>query len=302
MPQEEHYHETTRFRCLEYLHRQSDSLYLTMCGMEHCTPGKAYGPASRSGYHLHVILTGEGTMEVNGQHMILHSGQLFLEKPGEVTHYYAHRDNPWTYCWVTFSGTKAEYYMRQAGFADGVNVLNSYVDTNEFYDLANQLLTKPELNLANDLRRQGLLYQFISLAVESHNRSSNGHRNAEYSPDSYVDHALDFIRNNYASIKVADISNYIGINRSYFTNIFKQRVGISPREYLISIKLRESAQLLISSELPVQDISRRVGYDNPLTFSKMFKRAYGVSPKHYRSQPEEERRSLQAPALPQAGR
>lgn len=296
MSLDEHYHETTQYRCLEYLHRQCDTLYLTMCGLERCTPGKAYGPASRSDYHLHVVLAGEGTMEVNGQRSVLHSGQFFLEKPGEVTYYSANPDNPWTYCWVTFAGEKAGYYMRQAGFADGVNVLNSYVDTNEFYNLANQLLAKPELNLANDLRRHGLLCQFISLTMESHTRSSNGRRNTEYSPDSYVDHALDFIRNNYANIKVADISNYIGINRSYFTNIFKQRVGVSPREYLISIKLRESAQLLLSSELPVQDIARRMGYDNALTFSKMFKRAYGVSPKHYRMKSREEQRRLDTPA------
>lgn len=302
MSPEEHYHETTKYRCLEYLHRQSDALYLTMCGIEHCTPGKTYGPASRSGYHLHVVLTGKGTMEVNGQHTVLHSGQLFLEKPGELTHYYAHNDNPWTYCWVTFAGEKAEYYMRQAGFCDGINVRNCYVDTNEFYNLINQLLNKPELNLSNDLRRHGLLYQFIGLAVESHSRSSNGHRNTEYNPDSYVDHALDFIRNNYASIKVSDVSDYIGINRSYFTNIFRQRVGVSPQEYLIAIRLRESAQLLISSNLPVQDVSHLVGYSDPLTFSKMFKRAFGVSPKHYRTQPEEERRPPESLPLPDGRR
>lgn len=299
MSMDEHYHETTQYRCLEYLHRQCDTLYLTMCGLEHCTPGKAYGPASRSDYHLHVVLAGEGTIEVNGRRAMLHSGQIFLEKPGEITYYYAHAENPWTYCWVTFAGEKAGYYMKQAGFSEGINSLNSYVDTNEFYNLTNQLLNKPELNLANDLRRHGLLCQFIALAMESHNRSSTGHRNVEYSPESYVDHALDFIWNNYANIKVADISNYIGINRSYFTNIFKQRVGISPGKYLNCIKIRESAQLLASSNLPIQEIARRIGYDNPLTFSKMFKRAYGVSPKHYRMLPEEERKPLEDFALPE---
>lgn len=298
MSAEQYYFETKRYRCLDYFHRQCDTLYLTMCGMEHCVPGKSYGPASRNGYHLHVILAGEGSLEVNGRRTELHSGQIFLEKPGELTHYYAHMERPWAYCWVTFDGEKAGYYMEQAGFGEGVNVRNCYVNTNDFYNLANDLLSKPGLTLANDLRRLGLLNQFVGLAIESHRRSASGHRNTEYTPDSYVDYALDFIRSNYSSIKVTDISDYIGINRSYLTNIFKRRMGVSPQAYLIRLRMRKSAHLLTTTERSVQEIAREVGYDNPLTFSKMFKTTYGVSPKHYRTQPEADRIVLDGPDLP----
>lgn len=298
MGENQYYFETRKYRCLDYLHRQCDALYLTMCGMEHCVPGKSYGPASRSGYHLHVILAGEGSLEVNGRHTELHSGQIFLEKPGEITHYFAHKDRPWAYCWVTFDGEKAGYYMEQAGFGAGVNVRNCYVNINDFYNLANDLLSKPGLNLANDLRRLGLLHQFVGLAIESYSQSANGHRNTESSPESYVDYALDLIRSNYSNIKVTDISDYIGINRSYLTSIFKRRMGVSPQAYLIRLRLCKSAHLLTTTELSIQEIAQEVGYENPLTFSKMFKNAYGVSPKHYRTQPEEERIVLDEPDIP----
>lgn len=289
----EHYYETKKYRCLfEYEPSvKSEALWLVSCGVEYCLPGKSFGPIRRSGYHLHVVLSGEGALEVEGRSVRLHTGQIFLEKPGEITYYYPDEQNPWTYCWVTFDGTRAAYYVRQAGFDDGINSLNCYVDTYEFYKLANRMLEKPHLNLAGSLRRFGLLNQFIGLAVESWLRS--GGKRVAHTADNYIDHALDFIRRNYSTISVADISSYIGVDRSYFANLFKRHTGMSPKDYLLRVRMLNSMQLLRNTVLPVQDVAEYVGYENPLTFSKVFKKVLGVSPKYYRGMPDAER-----PALP----
>lgn len=293
------YLETQKYRCLmEHFYHQDDSFYLIMCGIEHCTTDKSYGPARRSGYHLHVVLSGEGYFESRGERTEVHAGQLFLEKPGEVTYYYPNKDNPWTYCWMTFDGCRACSYMEEAGFVDGINIRNSYVDINEFFNLTNQLLSKPDLTLSQAMQRLGLLHEYVGMAIESNLLSGNSQRITICSPDSYVDYALDYIHNNYSSIRVTDVSNYVGINRSYFSHLFKQRTGISPRDYLYRVRLRKSAQLLLSTQLPIQSVAEIVGYDNPLTFSKAFKNAYGVSPKYYRTQPEKERVVLDVPDVP----
>ena len=80
------------------------------------------------------------------------------------------------------------------------------------------------------------------------------------------------------------MARYVGVHRSYLTNIFKKKLGVSPQEYLMHARMKRSRMLLLDSNLPIQDISRAVGYDNPLTFSKVFKSFYGVSPKLYRQQ------------------
>lgn len=159
--------------------------------------------------------------------------------------------------------------------------------------MADSILAKPELTLHGNLWRLGLLCQFLSLAVESHShahaQSARRRRDAEHGKDTYVDHAIDFIRTSYPSIKVADISGYIGIDRSYFTNLFKARVGCAPCDFLLYTRMDKAAQLLLNTELAVQDIAEYVGYENPLTFSKTFKKAFGVSPKYYREQTDEGR-------------
>ena len=279
------FHETKRHRCLEYHQRQTEDLYLILCGEERCEPGNVFRTKGRAGYHLHVILSGKGVLNVEGREQKLHFGQMFVTKPNEETWYKPDEDDPWIYCWMAFDGKNARAYVESAGFKKGVNAQECYIETQEFYRLARRILDQPELTMANDLMRLGVLFEFLGLAIESNYKSTQVVRHHhEYAPDVYVNHALDFIRYNYASIKVNDVAKYIGINRSYLTNIFKKKMGVSPQEYLLQYRLSRGCKLLLETRLSIQEIAQKIGYENPLTFSKMFKSVYGVSPRNYRMQ------------------
>ena len=91
-----------------------------------------------------------------------------------------------------------------------------------------------------------------------------------------------YIKFNYSTIKVNDIANYIGINRSYLTTLFKKKLNVSPQQYLVTFRLQKAAELLKTTNMNITEIADAIGYESPLTFSKMFKQTYGVSPLHYR--------------------
>lgn len=74
----------------------------------------------------------------------------------------------------------------------------------------------------------------------------------------------------------------MGINRSYLSDIFKKKLGMPPQNYLVHYRMERGGELLRTTELPIQEVAKRSGYDNPLTFTKMFKKTYGVSPREYR--------------------
>lgn len=279
-------HVTNRYRCLDYSEKQTECIYLRSCGVEKCEAGKnLHFSAGRPWFHLHVILSGKGYFTVDGRTQNLHFGQMFLTRPEEACSYGPDPDDPWTYCWMSFDGERAGYYAESAGFKSGVSWQDCYVDYQEFNTLVQRILSRPELTLANDLMRLGSLLEFLSLAIESNYKSQQvvRHRH-EYAPDVYVNHALDYIRKNYDTIKVTDVARYIGINRSYLTNIFKKKMGVSPQEYLLQYRLDKGSKLLLETHLSIQEVAQRIGYDNPLTFSKMFKSVYGVSPRKYRMQ------------------
>lgn len=232
---------------------------------------------------------------VNGKSNRVHEGQFFLEKPNEKTYYYPNPSNPWAYCWIAFEGLRAAELAQSMGFTESVNVRNCHIEGHRFYRLISSMLDKPEISLSHQLRRQGLMFQCIGLAVESYQKSLNGKCVGTNSPRTYVDRAKDFAHTNFSSISVADISNHLGINRHYFARLFKEMVGISPGDYLRNVRMYESAQLLINTTMSIQDIATYVGYDSALSFSRAFKNAIGVSPKFYRDMPEFERECLGIP-------
>ena len=278
-----HYTKAKHYTVLKYRGIQPIGLYPTCFGVEQCAPGFSVGPRVRENYHLHVILSGKGSVRVRGKTYQLHGSQTFLIKPDEVSFYQADERDPWHYCWVSFNGASAKDYMDAAGFPDGVYARDCYVDANEFLMLAWKLLECGENTLQQELRRLSLTLEFIALMIDSGVRSSQPRRRDD-SPDIYVDHALDVIRRQYADIKISDIAKRIGINRSYLTSIFKSRTGLSPQEYLLRYRLNMACQLLLTTSQPIQEVARQIGYENPMTFSKMFKGAYGVSPSAYRAQ------------------
>lgn len=291
------YIESSRVRVLkEHFPPLSDDMSLIMCGIENCAPDKALRDGSRTGWHLHVVLSGEGMLEAGGFRRVLHAGQLFMLKPGERIAYQPTSENPWTYCWITFDGLRAASWAEQAGFGPGVYSLDCRVDTARFYRICDRIMAVPNLNAASAMRRLGLALEFLSLAVESESLNSD-HAGKKHMPlyrrSEYVQHALDYIKYNYASIAVSDISKYLGIDRSYFTAIFRQIQGITPNEYLLQVRMRQSSHMLLNLTMTIQDIGRFVGYEDSLTFSKAFKRFFGVSPKYYREMPPEARPDLE---------
>ncbi|MDE6971129.1 MAG: helix-turn-helix transcriptional regulator, partial [Eubacterium sp.] len=83
---------------------------------------------------------------------------------------------------------------------------------------------------------------------------------------------------------VEEIADNCGLNRSYFSKIFKEAIGRTPQAFLLNYRMTKAAELLKLTQLSVSDISKAVGYDNPLHFSRAYKNVYGVSPREWRNE------------------
>ncbi|MDO5417272.1 MAG: AraC family transcriptional regulator [Lachnospiraceae bacterium] len=279
------FYMSANYRVLDYEFRQTNDLYIICCGEEHFSSPRVIGPYTRTGYHLHIITSGSGYLSVNGETKKLTRGQLFLLRPNVETTYWADKDDPWSYYWIQFDGLTAAAFLEKAGFPPGTFVRDSILPPDDFVQYLEKILKTPELTHASELKRIGTLYSLMGVLIESyHTQCYSQKTHYDYSPKIYVAHAIDYIHHNYATATVSKLASYIGINRSYLASTFKRLVGISPQEYLLNFRMEESVRLLTEGEMPIKDIAASVGYDNPLTFSKIFKNRYGVSPQNYRKE------------------
>lgn len=102
-------------------------------------------------------------------------------------------------------------------------------------------------------------------------------------PHQGVQAAVGFMAEHYAEpITIGALANVANMSESNFYAAFKKCMGDSPIAYLNHYRLSVAAEKLTQTVQTVSEISYSVGIRDPLYFSKLFKKTYGMTPKEYR--------------------
>lgn len=83
-------------------------------------------------------------------------------------------------------------------------------------------------------------------------------------------------------ISVEKLASIACVSKSYLSRLFLKRLGMSPMRYLNRVRVEMSKKLLIDSKLSIGEIAVKVGYNDPLYFSRVFNKLIGLSPIEFR--------------------
>ncbi|KPC99726.1 Arabinose operon regulatory protein [Geobacillus sp. BCO2] len=99
-----------------------------------------------------------------------------------------------------------------------------------------------------------------------------------------VRRARQYIQKHFSQsdLTLESVAQFLHVSPVYLSRMIKQELGISFIHLLTKIRMEKAAELLLSTELPIHEISERVGYDTQHYFSTAFKKVMGVSPNQYR--------------------
>ena len=115
------------------------------------------------------------------------------------------------------------------------------------------------------------------------NQDKNQNKNAKSNEDEYVDFSVNYIKTHlHTQLRVKEIADIIGVSPTYLFCSFKNRIGISPKQYNSNLKLHTAEKYLTESELSITEIANSIGFQDVLTFSRFFSTKAGVSPTGYR--------------------
>lgn len=262
---------------------KSKPLIVSSCGM-YRLHNKAKLPTwwakGRVDYQLLYVASGKTHFYINGEDVEVTAGNMVLYLPRQVMHYeYFGEDKPEVY-WVHFTGGDVKNILRNYDIPMEHNVFHCGSSSTYAYifkEMINELQTcrvgYQEL-LEMYLRQIFLLVQrsrmeikptvnsYIQEEIESARRYFNEHYNEE--------------------INIEEYAQSRGMSVSWFLRNFKQILKKSPMQYLLSIRINNAASLLETTDYNVTEISTIVGYDNPLYFSRLFRKHKGISPTDYR--------------------
>lgn len=102
---------------------------------------------------------------------------------------------------------------------------------------------------------------------------------------SEVNKAIDYMHRHYMEeLSVKQLAEYVSMHENYFSVLFKRKTGDNLIAYLHKLRVEEAKRLLRSSQLSIQDIGHRVGFESDNYFIKIFKRITGKTPNVYRQE------------------
>ncbi|MFZ5966117.1 MAG: helix-turn-helix transcriptional regulator [Bacillota bacterium] len=142
-----------------------------------------------------------------------------------------------------------------------------------------ELKSKPDIIEAKDIEQmRKIAWDFGHEAIYLIGNYSSKNRYR------YIEEAKRYISNNYANsnLSLNEISEYIGINPSYFSDLFREITNESFSSYLNSIRVKKAKDFLKMTKLTIQDIGYKCGFNSAQNFNRVFKKYAQITPKQYR--------------------
>lgn len=240
---------------------------------ENLAPGATHGPVIRDVYIVECCTAGYGSVIINGKEFLVSPGDCYILLPGDTVMHTADKKDPRSGVWCALSGLEIGRYLALAG----IDSNNPYAPESAFEPVTNiieqLLLIKQKQDMGAELYRTSCIYNMISVLLDGVNNSDT---------DALINKTIGFIEaQHYKKLTVTDLANAVGLERSYFSTVFKQKTGLSPHEYINRFRIQKACIMLKQGMNSVAEIADAVGLD-PQNFSRIFKKEMGMSPLAYK--------------------
>lgn len=239
------------------------------------------GKNTRDCYVLHYIESGKGSFASAGNPMVqLKAGDVFILPKSIPCFYQADSDDPWTYSWIGLAGNTLKEILLQSQLMNKC-YLRSTMNRSFATAFSTLLMSLHEpLNLSNRLLVQGNLLTLFHFLLTEFPAKNLQKKDIAY--DQFL-RATTLLKNNLEkSYNITDMAATLHLSRSYIYTIFKKFSEYSPQEYLLNLRIDTAKSLLVETDYSLQTIGQLVGYKDPFTFSKAFKRITNQSPQEFR--------------------
>ncbi len=226
---------------------------------------------------VHAVHSGEGRICCDGQVWTARKGDLFILRKGKFYEYWDIPAAPWKYTFFRLNGPAAEQCLNQIGLTADQPVLCP-TPQNFFWVQLNRLQTAFEQGTINGIASILAGWEML----ECLDGFSNIPANAEPLDPSAA--ARNLIDGSPACITNVDsLVQGLQTNRTSLFRCFKKRYGLSVKQYIEQVRFERIETLLRNPSVPLSQIARLGGFDDPLYFSRAFKKRHGISPSQMRT-------------------
>lgn len=185
--------------------------------------------------------------------------------------------NPFSYHWIHFTGSGAEQLLKLCKIP--VNQPCS-VGISEEALMAKQRIVnafKSREMFWENIAAAELIKFLVAIGKQLNMENKNKKDETE------MEKAASYIQSHIGdTVSVSSLADKYCMSISGFRSTFKAYAGMSPKDYINTVRLREAMRLLATTDTSVENIALLCGYSDPMYFSRFFRSKTGQSPREYR--------------------
>ncbi|MEV0369552.1 AraC family transcriptional regulator [Streptomyces sp. NPDC050636] len=231
------------------------------------------GPRTLDHHVAIIISAGRGWLTApDGQRHVVTAPALLWIVPGVPHHYGADPETGWDESFVDFTGPAADTYT-ELGYIEPDRPVVPLADTAPARAAVGRIARAARRgNPLLEVETSAAVHELLVVL-----------RRARADTDADGDPVLQALaRDAFLPLSVAEHAARHGMTPAELRTAVRRGAGCSPKDYLLGIRLGRAKELLVGTELPVAAVARRVGYDDPAYFSRLFTRRVGTAPVRFR--------------------
>lgn len=240
----------------------------------------------KNGSRQHILIycyKGEGIIEVGGRVVALQANTYYIIPPGVPHSYYALEANPWSIYWVHFTGAQAVHFYNKfaSRFAESAPLLSLEERRLSLFDSLISVMESGYSEANLEYANLSLTQLFNAFLYDRFFTEAGKH----LSENNTVEAAIEYMKKHLdTALKIDDVAAHFSYSPSHFFTLFKKRTGYSPIHYFNYLKIQKACQYLSFTTMSVKEISFALGFNDPLYFSRLFKKIMSTPPLQYRNE------------------
>jgi AraC family transcriptional regulator of arabinose operon len=224
---------------------------------------------------------GRGWIAHHNKKIELSANELFMLPAGIPHSYGSDAKAPWSIYWMHIAGKSCNemaHTIMSSGMDSPVKIVYSEARIRLFYKMLDGVFNG--FTTSNILFANLSLPHFLASFIAPENFSD---KQPEMKMGSATEKAMLYIQQHYSEeVVLDDIARAAGRSVSFFSRKFRSDTGYSPVGYLNYIRIQKACQLLHFTDIRVNELAFKVGFNDPFYFSRYFRKHIGISPFQYR--------------------
>lgn len=244
-------------------------------------------------YCPHVIVSGRGVVEVNGERHEVTRGDMFTIWPGQEIRYHDFPETPWLFYYFYLSGNCLGDYVQSLGFSARRPVLRPR-KPEAVIALFQNLWRKMASPVSGD--QYGILSMIFRLPQLC------GQNEPAEKNDDLIENAVTLINSsrNPGRLNVNELCEQLGVTRSTLYRRFMQKLKRSPVACIIAARMKIAHDLVLNTDKTVAEIAALSGFNSEKYFLTLFKRKFDLTPTQFRQKKRAETAGGAAVSAPES--